>query len=83
MLIQLQDINFCIEFQVSFSGKIENVASLGYIPAKSTIVSISSFTAPYFSLISEFQEALNRWREFRVSACYSCLPACEVCECGI
>ena len=81
MLIHLRDIFF--QLQVSFSGTIETVANLGYIPPKSTIVSISSFTPLYFGFISEFQEALNRWREFRVSACYSCLPACEVCECGI
>ena len=52
--------------------------NLGYIPRKNTIVWISSFTPLYFGFISEFQEA-----EFRVSACYICLPTCEVCECVI
>ena len=77
MIIQLRDIIF-LQFQVSFSGTIETVVNLGYIPPKNTIVWISSFTPLYFGFISEFQEA-----EFRVSACYICLPACEVCECVI
>ena len=78
MLIQLRDI-CSFKFRFPEIPEFENVVGLGCIPLKSTIVSISSFTPPYLAFISEFQEALNRWCEFLVSICYSCLPACEIC----